>query len=258
MSELVNLETTVALTETEKGTVVQRPILVVGDSITKGVIFDEKRGRHVLLRGQDFCSLVAAQLKTAVVNLSKFGCVSTAAKDILKDRLQKDPVPPALVALELGGNDCDFDWNAIAAAPEQEHFPKTPLEQYEQTLTDMVTAAYDAGSQPVLFNLPPIDADKYFRYFTGGNQEKACNILKWLGNVGRIYWWHERYNAAAERVAQATKTPLLMIRSALLSAWDYRRYVSGDGMHPNAEGHQRMAEVVLQYIRSYQPNLLAA
>lgn len=232
-------------------------IWVVGDSITKGVTFDEGRGRHILLKGQDFCSLVGQKLKAAVQNFSKFGCVSTAARATLEERL-KTQQPPALVALELGGNDCDFDWEAIAKDPKAQHAPKTSLEAYEQNLTAMIRSIYAAGSQPVLFNLPPIDADRYFRYFTGGDGEKGCRILQWLGSIGRIYWWHERYNATAERVAQQTRTPLLMIRSALLSAFDYRTFVSGDGMHPNAEGHRRMADAVLEYIKAYRPGMLVS
>ncbi len=234
------------------------PIVVVGDSITKGVSYDECRGRHVILKGQDFCSLVGAQLKSAIENLSKFGCVSGAAMEILIDRLKKPGAPkPALVAFELGGNDCDFDWDAIALAPEREHAPKVSLEEYAQNLTMMIKNVYDAGSQPILLNLPPIDPERYFRFFTGGNEEKAQSILKWLGNVSRIYWWHERYNAAVEWVAQKTGTPLLMIRSALLRDMDYRHYVSGDGLHPNAEGHKRIAQQVMDYVRCYQPALLA-
>lgn len=235
---------------------VNASILVLGDSIARGVTYDENRGRHALLGRESFCALVAKELRLSVENRSKFGCMSGAALRILEKRLSAGPAP-SMVAIEIGGNDCDFDWEAVAAAPGADHSPKASLTEYEQNLTAMIAVARRAGAAPVLFNLPPIDAERYFRFFTGGDEKKAARILEFLGSVGRIYWWHERYNAAAERVAQSTRTPLVMIRGALLHAFDYRAYVSGDGLHPNAAGHQRMAEAVLADIRRYRPGLLA-
>lgn len=231
-------------------------VLVIGDSITKGVYYDEQRGRHALLKN-GFCSLLCERLQLAVENLSRFGCTTQSALQILKSRLQKGP-RPALVLLELGGNDCDYHWDDIAKTPEAEHMPFTPLEQYGENLREMVECVKAAGSQPIVCNLPPIDADRYFRFFTGNNADKGAQILKWLGEVGRIYWWHERYNAMAEYIAQLTRTPLIMLRRALLSAYDYRRFVSPDGIHPNAEGHARMAELVLEDVRRFAPSLLPA
>lgn len=229
--------------------------LIIGDSITKGVCYDDTRHRHMVLK-EGFCNLAAQKLRLQVENLSRFGCLSAAALETLKTRLVK-PALPKLVVIELGGNDCDFDWNAVAEAPESEHEPFTRLEAYEENLTEMIELVQEAGSQAVLMNLPPIDAQRYFRFFTGGDANKQRNVLQWLGEVGRIYWWHERYNAVLERVAQMMRTPLVMIRSALLAADDYRAYVSDDGIHPNQEGHKRMADLVLSYTREFLPQLIA-
>lgn len=230
------------------------PILVAGDSISKGVSYDAVRGRHVLLR-EGFCTQVAQFLKPAVENISRFGCKSGELVSSLRAKLTQGE-KPSLVLLEVGGNDCDFDWDAVARDPLSPHQPNTPLPEYEKNLLEIVTTVQEAGSQPILCDLPPIDADRYFRFFTRGEPERASCILQFLGSVGRIYWWHERYNAVVERVAQTTKTPLILLRASMLEDEDYRVCVSDDGLHPNARGHERLAQTTLGYIKKYAPALL--
>ena len=230
------------------------PILVAGDSLAKGVSYDADRKRHVLLR-DGFCAQVSKFLKPAVQNISRFGLKSGELLSSLRETLKKSD-PPAIVLLEVGGNDCDFDWDAVARDPLAPHLPNTPLPEYEQNIREMITEIKEAGSQPVLCDLPPIDADRYFNYFTHGDEERAKNILQFLGNVGRIYWWHERYSATVERIAQATETPLLLLRAALLEEEDYRTYVSDDGLHLNERGYTRLAQITLRYVKQYAPALL--
>lgn len=230
------------------------PILVAGDSLAKGVSYDAERKRHVLLR-DGFCAQVAKFLRPAVQNISRFGLKSGELLSSLRDALKKSE-RPALVLLEVGGNDCDFDWDAVARDPLAPHLPNTPLPLYEQNLREMIAEIKEAGSQPVLCNLPPIDAERYFRFFTHGDEERANNILQFLGNVGRIYWWHERYSSTVERVAQSTHTPLMLLRAALLEDEDYRAYVSEDGLHLNERGYARLAQITLAYIKQYAPTLL--
>lgn len=230
------------------------PITVAGDSISKGVSFDDHRERHVLLKN-GFCTEVSRQLRPAVENLSRFGQKSTEVLATLRERLAKKPLP-GLVMLEVGGNDCDFDWQAVANNPSYPHQPHTPLPVFEETLLRIVQAVKDAGVQLFLCDLPPIDAGRYFRYFTRGDSEMGARVLEFLGEVGRIYWWHERYSAAVERIAQSTKTPILLLRAAMLQEEDYREFISGDGLHPNARGHARLAQITIDYVKTYAPTLL--
>jgi len=230
-------------------------ILVAGDSLTKGVTFDAERGRHVMLPGA-FVAQVTKLLKPAVENISRYGCKSGELLQSLRERLSKKAAP-GLVVLEVGGNDCAYDWDAVAKDPHAPHIPNTPLPDFEENLREMVGITRGAGSQPILCNLPPIDAEKYFRFITRGEPARERGILEFLGDVGHIYWWHERYSATVERVAQTTDTPLVLLRSAMLQEEDYRAYICEDGMHPNPQGHARLTEALLGYIRSYAPGLLA-
>ncbi|MEA4813615.1 MAG: SGNH/GDSL hydrolase family protein, partial [Oscillospiraceae bacterium] len=213
-------------------------ILLVGDSIAKGVTYDASRGRYVLPT-ENISRLVEKATAFVIENIARFGAtVDMAAKDLTRWFKRGSEPRPDVVAIEIGGNDCNFDWEAIARDPKAEHLPKTGLEEFERTLEGMIDEVRAENIMPVLCNLPPIDADRYFRYFTGGDADKGERILEWLGSVGRIYWWHERYSVAVEEVAESADVPLINIRGALLREPDYRAFVAADGLHLNEEGQR--------------------
>ena len=63
------------------------------------------------------------------------------------------------------------------------------------------------------------------------------NILKWLGDVHRLYRWQEYYNALSTQLAQSAGCPVLDIRSQFLQSARFPALLSDDGIHPSAEGH---------------------
>lgn len=228
-------------------------IVLYGDSIAKGIVYDEEKGRYAKLT-DSFGQLVQRRLNGIVTNAGRFGCVITKGAEKLKqDVLSRRP---DIVLLEFGGNDCDFDWEKIARQPGDLHEPNTDLERYTQTLKDMIRTLKDHGIVPVLMSLPPLDAERYFRWVSKNDDSVAANILTWLGSVSRIYWWHERYNAAIIRVAEEMNTRWIDVRGAFLRAFDYRTYLCADGIHPNEQGHQVIAQELMSYLESRYRHLL--
>lgn len=233
----------------------EEKILLVGDSIARGVTYDETRSRHVISK-ETVAGMVERGCTFAIENIAKFGATIDTAARALYRRLSGAGEPPRAVVIEVGGNDSDFDWDAIAKDPGAEHQPKTRLEDFCATLSEMIASVREKHIRPVLCNLPPIDADRYFAYFTGGDPEKSARILQWLGTVWRIYWWHERYNAAVEHVGEITDTPVINLRRALLEKEDYRIYIAKDGMHPNEEGQRLLAQEAMEYVGRHHKDLL--
>ena len=152
-------------------------------------------------------------------------------------------VEPQAALIEFGGNDCDYDWAAIAREPEKEHQPKTPLGLFTERLREMVALARQKGMRPVMTTLPPIHARRYFDFFTRGGLSRE-NILLWLGDVERIYRWHERYNGAVIQTARDCGVPLIDVRDAFLSERRYGELLCADGIHPNAGGHALIQRVL--------------
>ncbi len=158
-------------------------------------------------------------------NYSRFGSTVTKGQEILSKRLGelKDY---DCVALEFGGNDCDYDWAQVAAAPDAEHLPHTPVDAFEKKYTQMIREVRAAGSCPVILSLPPIDGQRYFSWVSRGLN--AANILHYLGDVEHISRWHEMYNVAVFRLASETETSAHRYQqrvygNAQLSGVDLRR-----------------------------------
>jgi acyl-CoA thioesterase I len=221
-------------------------IVVYGDSISRGIIFDDIKQKHALLL-ESFTNLVREHLKGVVYNAAKFG--STLVEGL--QRLQNDVLrrKPDIVLIEFGGNDCDYRWDEIAQDPSREFHPNTECSTFHELLSGLVVKLQTMQIVPVLVTLPPLDPDKYLTWISHNSEQAKNNILQFIGSVSHIYAWHERYNAAVLRVAEETKTRLIDIRSAFLENEDYTTLICGDGIHPNKDGHKVIAEI-LQYIQS--------
>jgi lysophospholipase L1-like esterase len=228
--------------------------LVTGDSISRGIVFDEGKGKYSVLEN-GYVALVQRQLKGMVQNASRFGNtlirgIGRLGKDIAKGK-------PDVVLIEYGGNDCDFAWNEVAANPELPHEPQTALSLFEETLTATIASLNESDIVPVLMTLPPLDADRYLRWVSGQDSRIQANILKWLGSVAKIYWWQERYSSSIMTVAERTKTRCIDVRGAFLHSADYSALICRDGIHPNQKGHELIAKTIVDYISRDSAFLLA-
>jgi lysophospholipase L1-like esterase len=221
--------------------------LVSGDSISRGVVFDEAKERYLILE-TNYVALVQEKTRNIVRNVSRFG--NTLLRGMGKLSRQIDDEKPDIVLIEYGGNDCDFDWNDIAAHPELAHEPNTGLSLFESTLTASIEDLKGKDIIPVLMTLPPLDADKFIKWVSRSDSGAEGSILKWLGSVTKIYWWQERYSSAITEVAAKTKTRLIDIRGAFLRNADFPGLICKDGIHPNAAGHRVIAQAILDYIAS--------
>ena len=220
----------------------QKTILVVGDSLSKGVSLNEEKKRYFFLKNS-FVNNLSAALDANIINTAKFGSTISHGAARIKERLIKHQ--PDIVLIEYGGNDCDFFWDEIADNPTGAHQPKTPLNAYHEYLMQMIKTVRAHNAEPVLMTLPPLNAVDYFNWFTKGNKEKGARILKWLEDVSKIYWWHERYSSTVVDVAEACDVPVADVRRYFLKTPDFRTYICSDGIHPNEKGHKIMTLGIL-------------
>lgn len=230
-------------------------ITVWGDSVMKGVVYDENKGRYTLLR-DNAVDLASRRLGLSMRNRSRMGCTVTKGMAILQKDLQANEATDAAL-IEFGGNDCDFDWAAVAEDPNGHHDPKTPLAIFTAQLRDMVQTVRMKGIRPVILSLPPIHAQRYFEFFTRGGLNRD-NVLHWLGDVQYIYRWHERYNNAVTHVAQDCACPIVDVREAFLAQRHYEDLLCVDGIHPNAKGHALIEKVLEAFGLSVQRGGFAA
>lgn len=209
-------------------------ICIYGDSLMKGTIpADTVRYRFTI---GEYLDKLRELFSLKILNRAKFGAPITKGAALLRQDLERS-ISGRYTLLEYGGNDCNFDWAAISAAPEAEHQPKTPLCVFLNTLEGMVDSLLRAGSQPVLMTLPPIDAEKYLNTICSNVNCLRENILHWLGDTSMIYRYHEMYSGAISNLAARRGLALVDVRTLFLDKHNYRELISGDGIHPTEKGY---------------------
>ncbi len=229
-------------------------IQIWGDSVLKGIFFDEARGRYAILR-DNAVRLVERELDIPIINHSRMGC--TAPEGLAEMMGDSSPLTGTLVLIEYGGNDCDMDWAAVAEDPAGPHEPKTLPQKFEETLRAMVELVRRRGGLPVLSTLPPLEAERYFQWVSRGLSRE--NILSYLGGAAlRIYRWQELYSTIALRVSARLRCMCLPIREYFLENVVDQNIHSLDGIHLNELGHRMMAEATMEAIRRQLPALQMA
>jgi len=206
-------------------------VSIWGDSIGKGIVYDEERSRYAICR--DNYALRLRQIGFPVENHSMMGFTVCQAIERLDER---DMRPGGVAAIEFGGNDCDLDWKAVSESPDVYHEARTPLNVFKDTLASMVKRVQAFDMRPVLVVPPPIDAEKYFLWISKNLNPKA--ILKYLGDVHHIYRWQERYALAVAEIGSRLNCTVINLRDALLAARDFKSLLCVDGIHPSGKGHE--------------------
>ena len=228
-------------------------IVVSGDSISKGIVYDEQKKKYAVLE-ENYVELLRDKLNGIIYNASRFGSTLIKGLQKLKGSIFNDK--PDIILIEYGGNDCDFNWDEIARNPENTHLPKTDFHVFENVLRETIDFIRKSKSMPVLMNLPPLNADGYFNWISKNNPVLKENILKWLGSVTKIYWWQERYNSVIQKIADETKTICIDIREAFLRFPDFTSLLCIDGIHPNRDGHIVIANKIFEFIKDRYDFLL--
>ena len=220
-------------------------IHIWGDSIGKGIIFDEARGRYAIAKDR-----WSVQIQEALgITVKTHAHMGATIADGLDDLMENDQIDGSLIAIEFGGNDCDLPWDKISLNPNQPHEAKVPIDVFRSNLVKFIQKVRSLGAQPLLVTPPPLDAQRYFSWITKNLNAEA--ILSYLGDIQHIYRWQERYALAVRDVAEQTGCEIFDLREAFLTQRDVASYLCIDGIHPNAKGHTLIAQAVMARDRRY-------
>jgi len=219
-------------------------VTVYGDSILKGVLLED--GRYVVNRHWE--QRLAERFGLAIRNRSRFGCTVEKALEVIRFDCRREAAPGEVAVLELGGNDCDYDWARISEDPGRAYECKTPREEFLRLYREAIGCLRDSGRRPVVLNLPPIHSERYLGFLCRNGLSRE-NILRWLGDVEAISRWQAGYSALTERTARETGTPLIDLRGAFPAGGEaLAALLCPDGIHPSREGqgriYQRLCEAM--------------
>lgn len=211
-------------------------ITVYGDSILKGVRYEN--GEFVVVPFWE--SRLSEQLGAEICNRSHFGFTIRNALGSIRRRSGKANREPELTILEMGGNDCDYDWKSVSERPNDRHLCHTPPEEFVAAYRESISLLRAGGSSPVMLTLPPIHSRRYLDYICRDGLSRE-NILSWLGCVDMISSWQQTYSDLIRQLAREEQVPLIDVRTALLrSGSTLEDLLSADGIHPSAKGQEQI------------------
>lgn len=219
----------------------QIKITALGDSLTRGVILNDKERYSIL--DTSFINIIKEKPGVSVTNFGKFGSTIDFGQSVI-DRHSDEISSSDYTFIEFGGNDCDFDWAGIADCPTTEHRPKTILESFKEQFKKLIERIRALGSKPIIISLPPIDSEYYFSFISRFmNCEQKRNVISWLGgDINVISRWHEMYNRALFEISRIMQAPIIDITTPFDKYQGAMRTLfCSDGIHPNAEGHKLIA-----------------
>ena len=224
----------------------QKKITALGDSLTRGVVLNEKNRYSIV--DKSFIDIIGEKLGLDITNYGKFGCTIDFGQQVI-DRHADKISGSDYTFLEFGGNDCDFNWGKIADSPADEHFPKTILDSFKEKFRKLIEGVRALGSTPVIISLPPIDSEYYFSFISRFmNGEQRENVFNWLGrDINVIGRWHEMYNRALFGISRLMSVPIIDITTPFDKCQGaMREFYCLDGIHPNADGHKLIADSIAE------------
>ena len=221
-----------------KGDSTMKKLILFGDSIIKGVTFNGT-GYH-LCPDHDLPQLQARGIE--IENHTKMGATIQDGLRSMERHLHACDTQTT-VLLGFGGNDCDYNWQAISDAPDAEHQPNVAPQTFIESFRKAIRRAQDAGAMVAVASLVPLDSERYLRFISKGRD--GGKILHWLGDAEHLYRWQEYYNSLAVQMARAFGCRIVDLRSAFLQSRNFPALLCPDGIHPTEQGytlaHQTLA-----------------
>lgn len=216
-----------------------RKLMIFGDSIVKGVTYQD--GRYHLCREHNFDAL--AEQGIDVCNYARMGACTDTGLEIARRRLA-DCEHGTTVLLSFGGNDCDFDWQAVSDRPQDEHLPKVPEETFLNNYRELVRLCREAGAETKMLSLVPLESHRFFAHVSQSRSQE--HILSWLGDVDRIFRWQAYYNDLVCQLSRELSCQLIDLRAAFLKSPVFPSLICADGIHPTQKGHDLVHGFIAQ------------
>lgn len=219
---------------------------IYGDSIMKGTVIEDNLDSHTVM--EDTIEQIQNSYKINIANRSRFGITIGMGKKILERDIKKG-LDCKYALIEFGGNDCNYRWEKISQNPDGDHEHLTPYEEFKENYMSIINTLLDKGIKPIGMSLPPLDAEKYFKFLVNrGNDMKS--LLKWLGDVSTLYRCHERYSNAVTKIAKSAGILFVDVREYFLDSHNFKDLICIDGIHPNEKGHKLIHQAFDEYLNA--------
>ena len=221
---------------------------IFGDSVFKGARYDSVAGKCVV---NDRFGLdeTAQRAGLTVKNFSKFGCTVTKALGYVQKMFTK--IDSDIVLMNFGGNDCNYDWDAISQSPLDMHRPNTELDQFVDYYNRMIDFVLEKRSLPVVATLLPVQDKKYIDYVCKVRNLDREKVLSWVkGRKTSLSEHQKAYSDAVSEIASTRSIPVIDLRSAFCKR-NSASLIGPDGIHPNARGQKVISGCFEAFVSDY-------
>ena len=117
--------------------------------------------------------------------------------------------------------------------PHGDHQPNVPLPEFVELYREMIRR-YGAMVSGPSYQPAAAGQRAFFNWWCGDLDKEA--VMRWLGDVGNIYVWQERYSRAVERLAREEKCRWWMSVEPFWTTAIWSRPSALTGTHPNTVG----------------------
>lgn len=199
-------------------------IIALGDSVTYGV-----RPNREVLENETFVARLEQSLRRDFPGLRTInaGVPGNNTKDLLL-RLDRDVIQkhPDVVIVMIGINDAAY----VDAGPVARMEPRIPMEEFRKNLIEIIERIQKTSAKVVLVTPNPISR-AYIYSNVGYYSDHDIN--------GAL----RKYAATIVSVGKSKNVPVVDVFQTWISLNNYDSLLI-DGMHPNAEGHAKISQML--------------
>lgn len=219
-------------------------VTVIGDSITKGVIFEDDK----LSFTEPAINIIGQTLNLEIENISSYGqTIQRVCQKGMIDKIiqNKDKTKTNYAVLCIGGNDSDYDWKQVDKNPNQKHNPKTSLDDFVLMYNQTINKFKKHGFKVIVCSICPIKAEWYFENVIS-KITNPKNILTFLCNdLSNLTRHQELFNNEIIKIATKQNLPFLDIRRIFLQDNACFENFCKDGCHLTKQGQIMIANKVI-------------
>lgn len=225
-----------------------KSILLFGDSFLKSITYNNEQKKHIIYKNNTLQTW-ANNKNISIQNMAMMGaCIHHLLKKT--SSLEQNTQTYDTVIIDVGGNDCDFNWDVVATIKSKKHKPKTDITTFEHQTIELINYFKSKNKLTFLLSLPPIDSKKYYNFITQKYDDPQKNIMFFLGDMNIIYRYHEAYNQVIYKIASQTNIQLIDIRKSLLLRNDYHELLADDGIHLNEKGYDIVHSIIAHHLET--------
>lgn len=231
-------------------------IVVFGDSVAKGVIFQEGKIQTI---PENAVRRIAEHYNLEIDNVSQYGqtlkrLLSKGIVDRYIESCAEETDKYAVIA--IGGNDSDYPWAEVAKDPQGHHPSKTPVAEFAALYEEMIVKLQTSGFKVAVSTIFPIDSRLFFDNVISQLADPKAVLSFMKGDIDIIARHQEVFSVICRYLAEEHHCPVIDIRGRFQKEPDHEKYVCPDGIHPTEDGYRFLAEAALSEV-AHSPVLSA-